>query len=124
MTRVADLTGAELDLWVARASGAKKVAGTSAGGACWFMPDGKYVDQHTTQRTFAPSMYWAQGGKIIAENAIAFAGEPGGADGNGQWLAYFSDGPDAWEGRGDTHLIAAMRAFVASKFGETVGVAS
>lgn len=116
-----ELTGASLDFWVARAEGAMI---DSQGRAVLRQAIGKeralYVCPVRTQRTFAPSMYWAQGGPIIAQRAIAFAGEPGGTEGNGQWLAYFSDGPDAWEGRGDTHLVAAMRAVVCRVYGDEV----
>lgn len=69
-----------------------------------------------------PSSCWEVGGPLIHKYAIAFAGKPGGANGNGTWLAYFSDGPDAWEALGDLHLVAACRAIVAAKLGAVVSV--
>ncbi|XAE52839.1 DUF2591 domain-containing protein [Burkholderia arboris] len=76
---------------------------------------------------FAPSTDWLHGGPIIARERIAYA----------QISPYFRASLGAWEawtdgmvaqgefsgeavGYGDTQLIAAMRAYVASKFGEEV----
>lgn len=140
MAKVQDLTGALLALWVARhdprCEGLRwdrvedywigfGTIGSSPEFPCLIITDAKPIDRvllstkhHAT--IYAPHEDWAQGGPIISANAIAFVGEPGGVEENGQWCAYFSDGPDAWEGRGETHLIAAMRARVASKYGDTV----
>jgi hypothetical protein len=75
---------------------------------------------------WCPSDYWGQGGEIIERERIRLAV----AD-NGDWWAerrLFSDGRIAYETsydkvvvcRGGTPLIAAMRAYVASKLGEEV----
>lgn len=112
MKRVAELEGIELDLWVARASGAKEVNGA------WFMPNGQFVDLVTTQRTFAPSMYWSQSGEIIERERIALDPITRNRNHTAEWQAQVWV-PFAVQ-TGPTPLIAAMRAFVASKFGETV----
>lgn len=65
---------------------------------------------------------WEIGGPLLTKYAIAFEGKSGGADGNGTWMAYFSEGPDVWSADGDQHLLAACRAIVLRHLGETVKV--
>lgn len=109
MTRVADLTGAELDLWVARAHG--WVIGQAFSGECW-----KTSSDHAMEYTaeWKPSTDWSQGGQLIEKYRITIA-------------THLPDASSAWRALlrrhmhvGPTPLIAAMRAFVASKFGENV----
>lgn len=116
MAKVSELAGVALAYWVGRADGADIGPEWNQG------PDYVMIGGHSGRpmQRYAPHEDWAQGGPLIQKHAIAFAGEPGGSQGNGQWLAYFSDGPDAWEGRGDTHLVAAMRAIVAIAYGDSV----
>jgi hypothetical protein len=95
--KTADLTGAVLDYWVARADGTDPT-----------------VD---SQMTFAPSTTWAHGGPIIEREKIMVVWNDGG------WIAgvtAFVDGPKGHVSKGPTALIAAMRAYVASKFGDDV----
>lgn len=116
MTRVADLTGAELALWVARAHG--WVIGQAFSGECWKDASG-HAMEYTAE--WKPSTDWAQGGPIIERERMSFAATgtgPKDENGNEPIVAISATGRKAMEGA--THLIAAMRAFVASKFGETV----
>ncbi len=105
-TKVSELTRSQLDYWVARAEGA---------------------DHERALReaaNYRPSENWAQGGPIIERNLIEIAIL------SGEWAACVNAGfplhnchwidDDGFEQRGPTQLIAAMRAFVASKFGETL----
>lgn len=106
--RVAELEGALLDLWVARAENV-----------------GVYADAHGDvwqgNRTYRPSSDWARGGPIIEHARIQIVPQ----DVNHlRWSAYIDEGlqPGAppIEQYGETPLQAAMRAYVASKFGDKV----
>lgn len=92
MKRVAELEGAELDYWVYRAAGGKR--------------DIKPI----TASRFSPSTWWADGGPIIERERISIT------DRRDHW---FADAPGVSE-VGPTPLIAAMRAFVASRLGKEV----
>lgn len=123
MTRVADLTGAELDLWVARAIGGTNAAVESFGDVpvCQ-MNDTRIVPDG---RPFAPHEDWAQGGPIIERERLVvwpyrILDQDDRAAGVQQDYAAKRIGMIEPEGMGPSYLIAAMRAFVASKFGETV----
>ena len=106
--KTSDLTGSMLDYWVAKAEGHEPT-----------------VD---SQMKFTPSTSWAQGGPIIERERIAVMGD----DETG-WAAAWQTSSDEVEGLpefrrvagecwqfGPAALIAAMRAFVAQKFGEDV----
>lgn len=108
--RVSELEGALLDAAVAKADPALRDE--------WALnePDG-------SGRSFAPSSKWDQGGPIIGRERICFLcstmllpeAEPQ------HWVAKrAADWHKDTRGEGPTQLIAAMRAYVASKFGETV----
>jgi len=104
--KVQELTGTLLDYWVAR------VEETVLSRFPWraekmILPDGA---------TFAPSSSWAQGGPIIERERIGFM--PVLHDGETCWMAAH---PGFGSGfHGPTPLLAAMRAYVASKFGDEV----
>lgn len=118
--KVSELSGAMLDYWAARADGVPHDALCFVGGnkpnwweACSIMGGGM----------FRPSTKWEQGGPIIEREGIAvLMGEnqdmfPG-------WCAFVgrvgpSDFEEDWI-MGETALIAAMRAYVASKYGDEV----
>jgi hypothetical protein len=111
--KVSDLSRAMLDYWVARAEGA---------------------DHESAMRdaaNYRPTENWAQGGPIIERERIAtwhgieFIGS------SAQVWAANAPGMDGYEGKdsyidvssgetGPTLLIAAMRAYVVAKFGETL----
>jgi hypothetical protein len=129
---VKDLEGALLDAAVAKADGTKSVK----------ILRGKYcvvIRDRTKSAAFdayEPSTEWHDGGPIIERERIAVWG-----DGNSGWvamhpsriIAFDPDIPPRYEPLcglieaqvddgmyGDTLLVAAMRAFCASRFGETV----
>lgn len=121
MTRVADLTGAELDLWVAKAAGVDAVLSD-------VYPDGSrsavtyYSRDHDgfiDGRGYCPSSHWSDGGPLLAKLPRIRIQEN---DETGFSVQSFPDPYCALPiyGYGETILIAAMRALVASKFGETV----
>ncbi|MCM5682530.1 DUF2591 domain-containing protein [Schlegelella sp. S2-27] len=116
--KVADLSGAELDYWVAKAlapSGDEVLPGLRYGpaivhGECRTHPESPYS-------VFSPSRSWAHGGPIIERelNAVErFRGD------DMAWIASYGDPECPRSETGPTPLIAAMRAFVAHKFGDEV----
>lgn len=113
--RVRDLEGALLDYWVAQIERTAGVLVILRDGACFLDGGGK-------QRLFAPSLDWAHGGPIIERERI-------GVDycGYNTWKAVLTEENGLIVGaamplvmHGDTALVAAMRAYVASKFGDEV----
>jgi hypothetical protein len=103
-----ELTGAKLDYWVAKAEGLSPqlhIEGKYPNGRTVFHD---YVDAGTGA-IYAPSSKWGQGGPIIEREKITI---------NPKWFAGNWD-ETVWM-PGDTILQAAMRCFVASKFGKEV----
>jgi hypothetical protein len=107
--KTSELTGAELDLWVAKAEGVKMAHGVP------ILPtdDGYEV--------YEPSRNWVHGGTVIERERIGLIPPVGAAD---KWGAFYLDagGFHLEDGMhtscsGPTPLIAAMRAYVAGKFG-------
>jgi hypothetical protein len=111
--KVSELEGVQLDYWVARAEGRTDVAldadvGPVIANDSIADPSGEWYE---------PSSNWAQGGPLIERERIGVA--PNGA---GSWSSFkvqknddayiCMTGPDA--------LTAAMRTYVASKFGGEV----
>lgn len=106
MAKVAELEGARLDFWVAKAE-RKEVVRDQFG----LLYAKKYW--HSKEPTgWSPSRWWEQAGPIIERGRIELRPQS-----NGQWFAITLD---AWDAYGPTPLIAAMRAYIASKFGEEV----
>lgn len=110
--RVAELTGAELDYWVAR--------------ALWPDDNIENIRLNTIRlRTFTPSLDWKQSGLIIESFQIAT--EPYANKGDADaWAAHMLqvDGDHRvcrLTQYGRTPPEAAMRCYVASKFGDEVG---
>lgn len=124
--KVSELEGALLDYWVAKALGRWDSAREFR-----FISGGVLVcpaiGGDDNGEEFRPSTEWAHGGPIIERERIAPQPQRRGDIGN-EW----ADRPEpslGWEvqaaGRtitGPTYLIAAMRAVVASKFGEEVAL--
>jgi hypothetical protein len=109
MMKVAELSGAELDYWVARAEGqsAEIVRPNQSEVACVV----------NNSWNFAPSTDWDDGGPIIERERIRL--QPN-AD---TWAAQIFADTRALiptYGYGSTALEAAMRAYVASKYGNEV----
>jgi hypothetical protein len=148
MMRTAELTGALLDYWVARADpqragirweqqdadwiGFGRI-GSSPEFACWIVTDAFGLheraalrDKHLSARFYEPSKDWAQGGPILEKVLMLDAGSSAyyglsndGAGGfdvskyhHGDHIRTLADGP--------TPLVTAMRAYVASKYGDEV----
>lgn len=131
--KTAELTGALLDYYVARSSpqfsdvtfetrddciacltdidGEKFVAA--------FIHDGNVLKTMRLRRKYqhaicySPSIDWAQGGALMEKHSIGF--QP---ISDAEWLA--EEYITAHTGRGQTPLVAAMRAFVSSVFGDEV----
>lgn len=142
--KTSELKGADLDYWVARTDpkrdgirwekqgpnwiGFGRI-GSSPEFACWIIADASTLqdraalrDMHLSARFYEPSKEWAQGGPIIESEMIELSHDR-------DWREDGEFGR-VWQGNhagygymdGDTALIAAMRAFVASKFGAEVSV--
>lgn len=131
--KTADLTGAELDYWVAKAEGVDAVFSDPH-------PDGSRTcvtyysrdhDGHLDGRSYCPSAHWSDGGPIIDSDQIAtvmlenewraFSVVKGSmGSGNDPDYRLFEVTPEDATASGPTPLIAAMRAYVASKFGDEV----
>lgn len=102
--KTAELTGSRLDYWVAKAEG---IAG-EIGDGHWFVTDNGAL--------FRPSSEWATGGPIIEREGIELTRREV-MPSLFEWVGSTMHG---FEQMGATHLVAAMRAYVASKFGDTV----
>jgi hypothetical protein len=110
--KVSELEGAQLDYAVAVASGFTRARMSEVYAGEWVMPDGRQM----FAPWFKPSTDWAHGGPIIEREQITIdCRKPE------RWLA---TGWEDDEQYGPTPLIAAMRAFVASKLGDEVEVPS
>jgi hypothetical protein len=124
--KVSELTGATLDYWVARAEGFKQADGHSDPMTLQF-PAGSLYDFQFGYTAPPFSSAWRYGGPIIQRENIGFRRERG-LDGSEYWAAVvdqlYLHEQDIYQGGanefGPTQLIAAMRAWVKSKFGETV----
>lgn len=109
--KTAELIGALLDYWVARAEG------FSDADIHW-RKDGDFWMENFSYG-YSPSTDWSQGGPIIERENIATSNHrQGGMVAHQEWTAKMLGSPRIHFG--PTPLIAAMRAYVASKFGETV----
>jgi len=107
--KVATLTGPLLDYWVAKANEMAHVF--IEGGACWQMQHGD------TKCPYSPSTDWSQGGPIIERERISIHWDSY----LGIWKSYAdTSDPIKRIASGKTPLIAAMRLYVLSKFGEEV----
>ena len=107
-----ELTGAALDWAVAKAAGY-----LSKQGDHWMvtLPDVSVrmnFVPNSPRSSFSPSTRWAQGGPIIEREIVNLT------DDGQQWVA---EGHDIIC-TGPTPLVAAMRAFVASKLGDEVEI--
>ena len=117
MTAVAELTGADLALWVARA--ARLEGAEIAHGHCRVGAKGT-----SQRRDFAPHEDWAQGGPLIDQFDVMF--EVAAEVYDASYYAYL-EGVDSTADRpfpigqyGKTRLVAASRAIVESVYGDTV----
>lgn len=118
--KVSELEGTKLDYWVARAQGEPWYFYQSRGGTAE-SPARAMPTFEEVQRTpeYRPSSDWSRGGPIIERERIELQTQIVG----GEWLANAcpadpQSGNYLWSG--PTPLVAAMRCYVASKFGEGV----
>lgn len=120
MKKVSELTGFLLDFWVAKAEGVAEadiidhVAIMDEAPPSWCrLPNG---------HPFSPSTSWAHGGPIIEREGIDLEYHKESVLGKEEewWEAYYRDADSCSCFCADTPLIAAMRAFVASRFGDEV----
>jgi hypothetical protein len=116
--RVAELEGALLDYWVGKATGHDSLRTsdrrTQALDRSQGFGGGVWVD-------YSPSTNWTQGGPLIEGALISVLYGPVDSQGElGYWSAFVRSSDDE-SIDGPTYLVAAMRAYVASKFGKTVG---
>lgn len=113
--KVEELVGAKLDYWVAVANDLSPQLHRAGK-----YPNGRevyrdYVDAGTGS-IYEPSVNWSQGGPIIEREKIKL--EPIHKLKGGEFLEWNAKAmPWQYAMEGPTALIAAMRAFVASKFG-------
>ncbi|WP_429941830.1 phage protein NinX family protein [Achromobacter xylosoxidans] len=118
--KVSDLEGAELDAWVAKAHGMVSMGYPIAKGKpltqFWGYDkrEGVHAGPRVAVAKFRPSTDWSWGGPIIDSERISIQYSPGGYL---IWHAHILGGASRF---GSTPLIAAMRAYVASKYGEEV----
>lgn len=112
-----ELASEQLAEWVARANGWRvepEELPDNPAPICW-EPNG---DVHSfSEFGYRPDLNWAQGGPIIEREHIELLFD-GANWGVPTWL-YGGDSME-WAANGSTPLIAAMRAYVASRFGDTV----
>lgn len=125
--KVSELEGALLDAAVAKAEGFRIVNFNIGRDGVYRGEKGYAVEDFVGYLfingvpRYSPSEIWGQGGPIIERDLIEW--EVGDAPGPGHvWYAKLSpfNEPFSEFFKGPTPLIAAMRAYVASKFGEEV----
>ena len=113
--KVSTLAGPQLDYWVAKAEGKEVLI---AGGMAQIL---YRVEQGVEcYQVYSPSTDWSQGGPIIERERYSFATiGTGMPDENGN-KPIVCIGRESKATEGKTHLVAAMRCYVTSKFGEEV----
>lgn len=119
--KVAELTGALLDYWVARAEGiclhdaphTKECGNWGADYTCTRCK--KDASSRPNVGSWHPSTDWAQGGPIIGRERIQLSAPP-----SGEWVGIMYVKGKLIAPEADKPLVAAMRAYVASKFGDEV----
>ncbi|VWD12397.1 2-oxoglutarate dehydrogenase E1 [Burkholderia aenigmatica] len=124
--KIQELSGGRLDYWVASILGLEGIR-VEPNTAC------TYIDSSLAMKVrvqFSPSANWAQGGPLIERAGISiWRYDETSGDRTGMWFAAahgihgWDDGSIAGAGKecsGEAPLVAAMRAYVASKFGNEV----
>lgn len=121
--KVSELTGSVLDYWVAKAEGVSGLV-EKDGRMCHVRewdPEGmawrNSLKDWVMWIDYAPSQRWDHGGPIIERERIGTAWAE-------EVVAWAAARPGGANHYGPTPLIAAMRAYVASRFGELVPAAS
>lgn len=120
--KTSELTGAQLDFWVAKADGKTLFRAPSfdAAGDRWqWISDGGKKLHNMPLGEWQPSTKWAQGGPIIEREQIGLSPRTGTREKWWHAECPVRDGSIVYA-NGPTPLIAAMRAFVASVYGDEV----
>mgnify|MGYP000314171974 FL=1 len=107
-----DLEGPLLDLAVAKAIGLSALIHKVDNAIAPFFECCVLSERQRLQYQYMPSRNWTQGGPLVEEHCISLTHR--GAD---RWAA---DAPGAWIVEAETPLLAAMRALVGMKLGDTV----
>ncbi|RMV44463.1 DUF2591 domain-containing protein [Pseudomonas syringae group genomosp. 3] len=120
--KTADLVGAALDWAVAIAENLTAIVSPPQyGNPHLVCVMGDYFSRGS--RRYSPSTDWSQCGPLIHREAIELTPADKYDEFGNQWLAHMvGSGCDLISQEGDTPLIAACRAIVASVLGETVSV--
>lgn len=113
--KTAELEGPALDWCVAQASGAERIGVTERKTVCCIYAmscgSGCFTD------CYQPSTDWSQGGLLIEKCRLELIRSENGYSAVRDWI--YGEVYQWWP-EGETHLIAACRAIVASVLGETV----
>jgi len=115
--KVSELEGAELDFWVAKAEqllAPRIFSGSCRVNALLGFPSFSGIAGGVNYATFEPSINWSQGGPIIEKKKLALYPTV-----DGKWDSYIGCF-GGWLCFQPTPLIAAMRVYVRSEFGDTV----
>ena len=105
--KTSELTGADLDYWVAKAQGGRD---HKISPEIWRFSDGS----NASKKDYHPSTNWAQCGELIEKFELLVFKDTA-------WTAQYGDYAFEQE-HGETPQEAIGRAVVASVFGDTVGV--
>ncbi len=131
-----DLTGRALDLAVAMSEGATNLYYDTV--SCWWFTlngvDRVLSSGWSAAQNYCPSTDWNYGGPLIGRELISFS-EVCSREKDGRnvtsWLATcrpihqfqnYTSRNSVFSGEGPTHLIAAMRCYVASRLGDRVSI--
>lgn len=121
--KVSELTGVEMDYWVARAEGLRCEVHARYDGEHAYI----FIDTAVYKgcpRIYQPSKDWSEAGPIIDAQDIVFIRA---TEGDGVMRVFATcynvpTGQPFGVGKGETRLIAAMRAYVGSKLGNEIEV--
>lgn len=114
--KVAELSGDQLNHWVAKALGWVNYPNDSAerGEIYYTNPTKAPFGPYLRRSDWKPSSSWGQGGPLIEQERIGVNPTP-----DGRWVALSTIPFSIYQG-GETPLVAAMRVIVFDKFGEEV----
>jgi hypothetical protein len=121
MTRVADLAGGLLDYWAGRADGisAEQLRLSPVANSDVVLCVQLFKWGEPDRYSYQPSQSWTQGGPLIEKHRIELGAPTESGTFAGIWTANTEWGHvNGWQG--PTPLIAAMRALVASVYGDSV----
>jgi hypothetical protein len=116
--KVADLDGTVLDYWVARSlhDFVREIYFTDSGDTVAIRGNDH---GRPWEGRFTPSSSW-ETAAVVLERAQRFEVRENDRRGVAHCIAQFEGGEGAVEGRGESLRVALLRAFVQSRFGETV----